>query len=178
MPEREFPWYEIVESHESVLQGDFLLSCPVFVPAPGATLQEDETLPFEIAEYDVIVMSQSCDLLQKKIDLVLICPVWSLIEIGNKNDFIRSSRGKEALRQGNIPGYHLLNKVDIKDYERDYMVVAFRDTYSLPFSLITDIANKQGKRLRLLPPYREHLSQAHARFSMRVGLPIDIPMFK
>ena len=29
----------------------------------------------------------------------------------------------------------------------------------------------------LLPPYREHLSQAFARFFMRVGLPLDIAPF-
>jgi hypothetical protein len=28
---------------------------------------------------------------------------------------------------------------------------------------------------RLLPPYREHLSQSFARYFMRVGLPVDIP---
>jgi hypothetical protein len=32
--------------------------------------------------------------------------------------------------------------------------------------------------LRLLPPYRKHLSQSFARFIMRVGLPIDIPSFR
>ena len=32
----------------------------------------------------------------------------------------------------------------------------------------------QAHRLRLLPPYREHLSQAFARYFMRVGLPVDI----
>jgi len=58
------------------------------------------------------------------------------------------------------------------------MVVDFRHSYSLPFTLINDISGKLGKRLRLLPPYREHLSQAYARFFMRVGLPIDIPKFK
>ncbi len=34
---------------------------------------------------------------------------------------------------------------------------------------------KQLGRLRLLPPYREHLSQSFARQFMRVGLPIDLP---
>jgi hypothetical protein len=29
----------------------------------------------------------------------------------------------------------------------------------------------------LLPPYREHLSQAFARFFMRVGLPVEVPPF-
>jgi hypothetical protein len=77
-----------------------------------------------------------------------------------------------------MPGYHLLNKCEIMEISREYMVVDFRNTYSLPFSLINDISKKQSKRLRLLPPYREHLSQAYARFFMRVGLPIDIPKFK
>jgi len=178
MPKREFPWYEIVESYESVLQGDLLLSCPVFVPAPGAILKEDETLPFEIVEYDVIVMSQSCDLIQKKIDLVLVCPIWPLSEMEKQKDFFKKPEGKETLRHGNMPGYHLLNKCEIEGANRDYMVVDFRHSYSLPFMFINGISRKQDKRLRLLPPYREHLSQAYARFFMRVGLPIDIPKFK
>jgi len=47
----------------------------------------------------------------------------------------------------------------------------------VPFDFIVDLAKKKGKRLRLLPPYREHLSQAFARFFIRVGLPVDIPQF-
>ena len=30
----------------------------------------------------------------------------------------------------------------------------------------------------IIPPIREHLSQAFARFFMRVGLPFNIPPFK
>ncbi|MBD5492017.1 MAG: hypothetical protein HDR16_07880 [Lachnospiraceae bacterium] len=37
-----------------------------------------------------------------------------------------------------------------------------------------EMAFKNGKRLRLCPPYREHLSQAFARYFMRVGLPVNI----
>jgi hypothetical protein len=48
----------------------------------------------------------------------------------------------------------------------------------LPFPFLSSLAAANGKRLRLLPPYREHLSQAFARFFMRVGLPTDIPKFK
>lgn len=123
-------------------------------------------------------MSQSCDLVQKKIDLVLVCPIWPLSEMEKKNDFFKKREGKETLREGNMPGYHLLNKCGIEGINREYMVVDFRNTYSLPFGLTNDIAKKQDKRLRLLPPYREHLSQAYARFFMRVGLPVDIPKFK
>jgi len=175
----KFPWYEIVNNNEPILQGDFFLSCPIFIPSPEySAIKEDETVPIEVIEYDVIVMSQSCDLFQKKISLVLVCPIWNLSDFEVRDDFIKSKKGKETLRQGNIPGYHLLNVCELVNFKRGYMVVDFRETYSVPYTLMTDIAKKQSERLRLLPPYREHLSQAYARFFMRVGLPVDIPAFK
>jgi len=48
--------------------------------------------------------------------------------------------------------------------------------YSLPVSFVR-IRAKAAKRLRLLPPYREHPSRSFARFFMRAGLPGDIPPF-
>jgi len=178
MSKRDYPWYEVVDSNELVLQGDLLPSCPIPVPIQGSVLKEGGTPSFEVVEYDVIIMSQSCDLTLKKLDLVLVCPVWKLSDLEVRDSFIKSSRGKETLREGNMPGYHLLNKCEIDNKPMDFLVVDFRNTYSVPFDLITDISKKVDKRLRLLSPYREHLSQAYARFFMRVGLPIDIPRFK
>ena len=104
MEKAKYPWYEIVDNNEPILQGDFFLSCPVFVPATDDTsIKEDATVPVEVIQYDVIVMSQSCDLLQKKIELVLVCPVWSLNEFESRNDFFKSKKGKNSLRQGNVP---------------------------------------------------------------------------
>jgi len=177
MQKRDFPWYEIVDNKESVLQGDILLSCPVYIPSAESLYKEGESPTGNIDEYDVIVMSQSCDLVLRKLDLVLACPIWLLDDLEKENDFFKNRHGKEALRQGNVPGYHLLNKCTINGFEREYTVVDFRHSYSLPFELINGIAKKQNSRLRLQPPYREHLSQAYARFFMRVGLPIDIPKF-
>jgi len=47
----------------------------------------------------------------------------------------------------------------------------------MAFDFLINFAKQKDQRLRLLPPYREHLSQAFARFFMRVGLPSDIPPF-
>ncbi|MHA1579508.1 MAG: hypothetical protein ACTSUQ_07765 [Candidatus Freyarchaeota archaeon] len=171
---REYPWYDIVNGEEEIMQADFISDCPIVVPP----LEVSEKVNFEIINYDVVVMSQSCDLVQRKIDLVLVCPVWPLGEFEKRSDFFRSKKGKEALRQGNVPGYHLLNKCDLKGFESDYMVVDFRSVYSVPFDFLIKLTKTRGRRLRLLPPYREHLSQAFARFFMRVGLPIDIPAFR
>jgi hypothetical protein len=54
-------------------------------------------------------------------------------------------------------------------------VVDFHEVFSLPVSFLELWLKKANRpRLRLMPPYREHLSQAFARFFMRVGLPLDI----
>jgi len=170
---KEYPWYEVVEGKE-LFQGDIIKSCPLVIPP--STMEDG--ISVDVIEYDVIVMSQSCDLIQKKLELVLVCPIWTLSEFENKNPTYKSPKMKESLRRGYLPGYHLLNKCEIDGFETDYLVVDFRSVYSVPFDFLVELTQKSGKRLRLLPPYREHLSQAFARFFMRVGLPVDIPPFK
>jgi hypothetical protein len=171
-----YPWYAIVEGSE-LRQGDLLESCPVLIPSIKL-LETSEGNEYEldgyIQEFDVIVMSQSCDLEQEKLELVLVCPYWSLEEFSQQNDYFKSRRGKEDLRRGNIPGYQLLRGCEVEGWQKDNCVVDFRNVYSLPYQFLKNLAGKRGQRLRLLPPYREHLSQAFARFFMRVGLPVPV----
>jgi hypothetical protein len=175
----DYPWYESVTGND-ILQGDFLKNCPIIVPPQSIDIPASgEALDIEVGvnKYNVIVMSQSCDIQQGHVDLVLVCPYWPLEKLSEKNEYFKSSKGKEDLRRGNIPGYHLLNKCELEGLERDYIVADFRNVYSLPLEFLKTFAAKSTKRIRLLPPYREHLSQAFARFFMRVGLPVDIPSF-
>lgn len=169
---KKYPWYAVVDGKEPLRQEDFINSCPVVIPPPGI---ESPKVAAEIIEYDVTIMSQSCDLEQRKLDLVLVCPIWPFSEFQKRSDFFRSRKGKEALRHGNVPGYHLLNKCELDGFKTDCLIVDFRSVYSVPFGFIVGLAGERRTRLRLLPPYREHLSQAFARFFMRVGLPVDIP---
>ena len=129
----KYQWYEVVDEREPLLQGDFVDSCPVIVPPTGI---ESEKVSVEVIEYDVVIMSQSCDLLQKKLDLVLVCPICLLSEFENISDIFRSRKGKEALRRGNVPGYHLLHSCEMEGFEKEYSVVDFRNVYSVPFSLL------------------------------------------
>lgn len=173
-----YPWFAVIREGK-LLQGDMIYDCPVIIPT-GEILEgvgeEDYLLDGEIFTYDVVVMSQSCDLEQEKLDLVLVCPHWSLEDFADRNDYFKSSRGKEDLRRGNVPGYHLLNRCDLEGWTKDARVVDFRNVYSLPYPFLKQLAEKRHERLRLLPPYREHLSQAFARFFMRVGLPVQVDL--
>lgn len=176
----EYPWYKVV-GENGLLQGDFLDRCPVLVPREPMSLTgkaDNQTIDARVLVYDVVVMSQSCDLEQEKLDLVLVCPHWSMEEFGEANSYFKSAEGKEQLRRGNVPGYHLVAPCEIEGWKRGIRVVDFRTIFALPFEFLKQFIAEKPERVRLLPPYREHLSQAFARFFMRVGLPVEIPPFK
>jgi hypothetical protein len=68
-----------------------------------------------------------------------------------------------------------LNRFDHADLTTAIRVVDFHDLFTVPRGFLEAVLRQRGlPRLRLLPPYREHLSQAFARFFMRVGLPQPI----
>ena len=53
--------------------------------------------------------------------------------------------------------------------------VDFHEVFTLPRPVLESLLrNLRLVRPQLLPPYREHLSQAFARFFMRVGWPTPV----
>jgi len=170
----DYPWYTKVSGDSRLEQGDIIFKCQIIEPI-SEIKEENSTLAADVAEYDVIIMSQSCDLYYEKIELVLVCPLYSLTELSERYPSYKEEVMRKKLRQGAVVGYHLLNK-DEKVGFNDYLIVDFKSVYAVPLKFLKKIALERGERVRLLPPYREHLSQAFARFFMRVGLPIDIDL--
>jgi hypothetical protein len=130
---------------------------------------------------DAIVLSQSCDLAiradgQSEATDVLLCPVYTRSDLASHPTFGRDVIWEEV-RKGRRPFYHVLNACELPGFERDFVLLDFHAIYTLSVRLVREFAVRAGDRLRLLPPYREHLSQAFARLFMRVGLPTDVPPF-
>ncbi len=169
----KYPWYSIVNS-PTIEQEDLLLDIEIPVVRHAA----GDTPPVEMETYDVIIMTQSCDIPKASIRHLIMCPVWELQKAAKVHPEFVGKDGKEQLRKGRTVAFHLLNKCGIPGFERDYLVVQFERVIERPKGSIIEFAAKQNERVRLMPPYREHLAQAFARFFMRVGLPIDIPAFK
>lgn len=163
-----YPWYGLADG-DQLQQGDLLMACPLVRPTA--------TNEFQRHWADVVVMSQSCDLSNDKLEIVQVCPLWSLEQLAVDVEFFRSKRGREDLRRGNLPGYHLLDRCELSGHESDYWVCDFRSLFGIHVAVAKTLAVDQSPRVRVLPPYREHLAQAFARFFMRVGLPVDVPPF-
>jgi hypothetical protein len=167
-----YPWYAVVSGQE-IQQGDILPECPVFSPPEISDPSNPEVVR---TRRDVIVMTHSCDMQRDSPPEVLLCGLYqrSSIPQGHK---LSKPDNQENARKGNMPAFHLLSQCEIPEYQRELTVVDFRRVYTLPFEFIKREAQRR-LHLRLLPPYREHLSQAFARFFMRVGLPSDIPQIR
>jgi hypothetical protein len=174
-----YPWYQIVNSN-LLEQGDILRSFDVLVPSESVENGDDQ-ISAEVKTFDVVVMTQSCDIEQGKTPSLLLCPVfelWGFIERAEKQMENWGRDIREKLRQGNLPGYHLLSDFVQDDESFPLSIVDFHEVYAAPTNLVKTFAANCGPRLRLCPPYKEHLAQAFARFFMRVGLPVGIPREK
>jgi hypothetical protein len=171
-----FPWYDWV-SGEHIEQGDLLLKFDVMIQK-GYRSEPGQRAPARLRTADFIVLSQTCDLVHKKIDSVVLCPAHPYREFVRAAGSEWNARRVEDLRKGNIPGYHLLNSCEGSAGTLPLLVVDFHEIYSAPLRSIVEFVQRAGSRPRLQPPYWEHLAQAFARFFMRVGLPVEIPKDK
>jgi hypothetical protein len=176
----DYPWYQVVRGSD-LAQSDLLLGCPRFLIPPDANRAEAAlTLTREIT--DAIILTQSCDLAIRsdgdcEASDVLLCSFYLKKDL-QAHPVFRKSEAWEEVRKGRRPFFHVLDACRLAEHEQDFALIDFHAIYTLGVPLVRDFAQAAGNRLRLLPPYREHLSQALARTFMRVGLPADIPPFE
>lgn len=168
--------YWIQTGGESLAQGDYLPGClvPEFQPEFGTGKGEAEV---RVAKADLIIVTQSCDLENKKVVFVALCPIYSLARFEQVNPKFARKGQWEEVRRGRHEGLYLLASPVNPLNNWEALVVDSRQIISLPFTYLMKHAESLGPRWRLQPPYLEHFSQAFARFFMRVGLPSAIPPF-
>ena len=143
--------------------------------------EEPDVLEAELQTFDLVVVTQTCDIENNKVESLLLCPrwdLWSFVEESQARGENWGTKTRDALRKGNLPGYHLMDEAVQDGIQLGLGVVDFHHVYTAPTSYVRLHVAQSGKRLRLCPPYKEHLAQAFARFFMRVGLPADIPESK
>lgn len=195
----DYQWWEEVAAVTPLMQGDLIEACPVAVFKENLTLDGAADLDgllntlsgsVGIEQVRSIVMTQACDLEQNKIRNVILCPAPTLQEFRAEweEDFAARRRKRPSagdwnsyvgsIRAGRLWNLTLLRKRDAGEgveLTSPTIVVDFHEVFSLPRTFLELWVQKSEQpRLRLRPPYREHLSQAFARFFMRVGLPVDV----
>jgi hypothetical protein len=189
-------WYEAVDAGAGLTQGDLILNCPLLKWQLDNSISE--TALVEVAEpvrllaavravrAYVVVMTQACDLEHDKVADVVLCPCRTLSVYREAWAADMGSRGQrptdkswgrfcDDIRDGYVWNLFLMDALNDGPIRTEHRVVDFHAVHTIPRSFLDALLVADGgSRLRLRSPYREHLSQAFARFFMRVGLPSPI----
>jgi hypothetical protein len=168
-------WYKVVPASVKLEQGDILTGC-LTLDIQDVAVNEIEpgtTIPARSVQRNMIVITQSCDLEDGNVEYVQLCPIHKLQDIPQLN----SNNKRGLLKSDRMPRFALLDKNDRQVFYQDYLVVDLASVQSLPLEYVKMHAAKQGRRLRLVTPYREYLSQKFAYLFMRVGKPNPIRPF-
>jgi hypothetical protein len=203
----EWPWYEVVDD-DSLDQGDIIPGCPVLHAVEG---EDGAGAVADLRPVTALVLTQTCDLAQSKVESVVVCAVWPVTRVVLQDPKFREEAADTAQRskllmpqidaadadariteiidrskaikkefnaiiKGERPPFAMLEKHDGTPSTPRSMA-SFQHVYSLPRAVLTRMAQKANPRLRLLPPYREHISQAFGRYFSRIGLLQDIPRY-
>ncbi|MCZ7664814.1 MAG: hypothetical protein M5U22_18680 [Thermoleophilia bacterium] len=156
-----------------------LLECEVLVPGPEYGRADELDVEREL--FDLVVVTQTCDLVNPPAPrFVACCPLFPLELWREVNPDLASNSKLNEIASGRLQGLHLLPPADHAHDELWWssMIVDFRDIYDLPFEYLSRRAVRTRPRLRLASPYLEHFSQAFALHFMRVALPLPRPRFK
>jgi hypothetical protein len=192
-----YAWYREVTSTDPITQGDIIEDLPVLTFREGVNAAEDlEEMKrglhnaVGVQPVRAVIMTQACDLEHDHVRYVQLCPASSLQEFKADWRAAQAASGQnptdkawnktlEEIRSGRVWNYTMLNRPESEKFTQDFFIVDFHEIFSLPLTFLRQwVRVRGGHRLRLCPPYREHLSQAFARYFMRVGLPIDIGLPK
>lgn len=168
----QYPWYRGV-TDKSLEQGDLLFDFPVVTFASSYRDIVNDNIDLDVSEYDVVVLTQSCDLTAGKVESVLLCPFFTKEELAPKFDGLGSASGEKNVQKGKWESLYLLPPCSVDDINLPPRIVNFRQIFTMPLQVTVEYVEQQQRRARLSPPYREHLAQAFARFIMRIGFPID-----
>ena len=181
----DYKWFGQHTSQEGIDQGLILVDFPVpdysKVDYVGLASDENVELPVEIKKYDLIIMSQACDIENDKVKNITLCRIYTLKEylVETNQSKTKAKELLNSLNSGRVVNMCLLNRPDYNPYGdafEDYLIVKFDESVNYPVELIRQrISNETGNMMKLMPPYRESLSQNYGIFYMRVGNPKNIP---
>lgn len=172
-------WY--TSSRETIGQGDIIFEFPLILTASdgqgGYEVDSSGNYRFGMRTGNIVVLTQTCDMLKKAQKTVLVAEVHSydVITANGQNSHLRETVYKQSLARGTAIQDFLLPPSP--DGVLPWSIINFRNIHVVPKDLILHRA-EAGRVLGIASPYREYLSQAFARFIMRVGLPVTLEAFE
>lgn len=159
--------YPFPAADEPLDQGDLIDGCPVVAVTDFRVAQLD-TAKVQLDLHRVIVLTQACDLANRKVDAVIVASVFNAEELVERQ-ILKAADVKGPIRAGRVWGlYFLPAHVNGPLAE---MVVDLRRLHAVRLDLLAMLCRANKRCARVLSPYREHLAKHFADTFSRIGLP-------
>lgn len=175
-------WYKETNDVDKIFQGEILLNFPIVTPK-----QVDGKYKLQGEIKDCIVISQACDLDNRKIENVILAELIDIkifIEALVKKDadpkksnsakLKAASKDIAAMNKGHQPRYHLLKGKETDTVKFSYKIIDFSRIHAIPFDNILEIKKSKKITVELQSPYMEYVGQRFGNFYSRIGLPKGI----
>ncbi|MCX5910265.1 MAG: hypothetical protein NTY64_24600, partial [Deltaproteobacteria bacterium] len=167
-------WYDQIGADIPITQGDLIYDCPLIGWKPDIDISGEEYINIlkastRVISADVVVLSQACDLEHNKVTNLILCTHISLLEFRKawesemRNQKQNPSPGAwrshcKDICDGFVWNLSMLNSFDFGTCKSDILIVDFHEIFSVPKLFLETLLRKRNNlRIRLLPPYREHL---------------------
>ena len=152
-------------------QGDIIDGCPLHHLAcfDVADLLAQRAPVSVVCTYSrVLVLTQTCDLAQKKSSVVLVAVVRDGSEMVRQG-VLKAADVQGPIRAGRVFGWYYL-----PGFQRSGLpesVVDLRQVHTVGRDLLTTLCLNGRRGARIRPLYREHLARHFAETYARIGLP-------
>jgi hypothetical protein len=148
-------------------QGDIIDDCFI-VSVKEFNLDRHDPPLLNVARDRVLVLTQTCDLVQGKTSAVTIAVVHEAQLIVDKG-LLKPADVRGPVRAARVYGWYFLPASS--DLGLNEMIVDLRQLHTVRLDLLTTLSRQGKRRARLLSPYREHLAKHFADTYSRIGLP-------
>ncbi len=151
----------------SIDQGDIVDQCPL-------TFLTEYDLNFpgqgeiECVPTRVLVLTQTCDLVQRNLTTVTAATVYEAQFIVDEG-LLKPADVRGPVRAARVYGWYFLPADS--DLGLNEMIVDLRQLHTVRLDLLVALSQRGHRRARLLSPYREHLAKHFADTFSRIGLP-------
>jgi hypothetical protein len=127
-----------------------------------------KTARTDVDLHRVIVLTQTCDLANKKADDVNVASVFDARQLVDRG-ILKATDVRGPIRAGRVWGLYFLPAS--ADLNLSEMIVDLRRLHTVRLDLLGALCRVGQRLARLETPYREHLAKHFADSFSRIGLP-------
>lgn len=172
-------------------QGDILENVLRLIPPKDIQINGNKNVRIQIGiEYcNVIILTQTCDLQDKDVDLILVAPIYKFDEYIENLIKKRSDEGKPQIKES---GFETWKKNKLKELKKnpperfyflsgcvfpgfinDDLIIDFGGASGLDYDYVENVAKSQGFRITLKSEFKYDFSHRLGNHFSRVDVPDD-----